>query len=152
MCIRDRIPTLASKLPVASTLSPRLLGFQAQLRMDLLCPPETVDCCWKFCSEYTRTVLSEHAVATMGKWGCGALSQVRALQGGLSVARGTRVGIVDVVVTARRVGEVDVTALVAHTMIFTALRTGQETLREWLNVATALSECVLRAQNSEIQA
>ena len=35
-----------------------------------------------------RAVLSEQAVAIMGRWGWGVLVQVRALQGGLRVARG----------------------------------------------------------------
>jgi len=48
---RRHIPALASKLPVARTLSPLLFGFQAQLRIERLCPPEMVDCCWKFCRE-----------------------------------------------------------------------------------------------------
>ena len=34
-----------------------------------------------------RTVLSEHAVAMMGRCGCGVLIQVRALQGGVQDAR-----------------------------------------------------------------
>ncbi|KAI7001985.1 hypothetical protein KC359_g168 [Hortaea werneckii] len=42
---RRQIPALASKLPVARTLSPLLFGFQAQLRIERLCPPEMVDCC-----------------------------------------------------------------------------------------------------------
>jgi hypothetical protein len=42
-----------------------------------------------------RAVLSEHAVARMGRWGCGLLSQARALEGGLKVARGVMEGMVD---------------------------------------------------------
>lgn len=40
---------------------------------------------------YTRTLRSEHAVATMGSDGCGADCHVRELDGGLRVARGVRV-------------------------------------------------------------
>ena len=41
-----------------------------------------------------RAVLSEQAVARMGRWGWGALCQVRELQVGVRVARGLMVPIV----------------------------------------------------------
>lgn len=41
-----------------------------------------------------RAVLSEHAVARIGKLGCGELSQVRELHGGVSVARGLMEGMI----------------------------------------------------------
>lgn len=41
-----------------------------------------------------RAVLSEQAVAMMGRWGCGVLSQVRVLQVGWKVARALMAGIV----------------------------------------------------------
>ena len=44
-------------------------------------------------SEYTRTVRSAHAVATMGSVGCGAVCQVRAVDTGCSVARGESVSV-----------------------------------------------------------
>ena len=44
-------------------------------------------------SEYTRTVRSAHAVATMGSVGCGAVCQVRAVDTGCSVARGEIVSV-----------------------------------------------------------
>lgn len=40
-----------------------------------------------------RTVLSEQAVARIGRCGCGVLSHVRALQEGVNVARALMVGI-----------------------------------------------------------
>lgn len=46
-------------------------------------------------SEYTRTVRSAHAVATMGCVGCGAVCQVRAVDTGCSVARGESVSVSD---------------------------------------------------------
>jgi hypothetical protein len=42
-----------------------------------------------------RAVLSEQAVARMGRWGCGLLSQARALEGGWKVASGWMEGMVD---------------------------------------------------------
>jgi hypothetical protein len=40
---------------------------------------------------YTRTLRSEQAVATIGKFGCGAVCHVRELDGGERVARGASV-------------------------------------------------------------
>ena len=40
---------------------------------------------------YTRTLRSEHAVATIGSDGCGAVCHVRELEGGARVARGESV-------------------------------------------------------------
>jgi hypothetical protein len=45
------MPTVASKLPVASTLSPFTSGFQAQLRTLRLWPPVMVETSLKFVSE-----------------------------------------------------------------------------------------------------
>lgn len=44
-----------------------------------------------------RADLSEHAVAMIGRVGCGVLSQVRALQVGERVARGEIDGMVEAV-------------------------------------------------------
>lgn len=41
---------------------------------------------------YTRTLRSEHAVATMGRDGCAAVCQVRELDGGERLARGEILG------------------------------------------------------------
>jgi len=99
--IRLQIPALASKLPVASTLSPMpflpwplgpLPGFQATLRTLRLCPPEIVLSKLKEVREYMRTERSEQAVATIGRFGCGEESQTRVLDGGFSVATGLIVG------------------------------------------------------------
>jgi hypothetical protein len=46
----------------------------------------------KFVSEYTRTVLSELQVATMGRVGCGAESHARSREGGVRSERRERVG------------------------------------------------------------
>ena len=42
-----------------------------------------------------RAVLSEQAVARMGRWGCGLDSQTRELEGGLKVARAVMAGMAD---------------------------------------------------------
>lgn len=47
-----------------------------------------VDSSRKLVSEYTRTVLSELQVATMGSVGCGAVSQVRSWEGGIRSDKG----------------------------------------------------------------
>jgi hypothetical protein len=47
----------------------------------------------KFVSEYTRTVLSELQVATMGRVGCGAVSHARSREGGVRSERRVRFGL-----------------------------------------------------------
>ena len=44
---------------------------------------------------YTRTLRSEHAVATIGSEGCGAVCHVREFDGGVRVARGERMCVGD---------------------------------------------------------
>jgi hypothetical protein len=64
-----------------------MCGFQAAVRTLRLCPPVIVERRVKFVSEYTRTVLSELQVATIGRVGCGAVSQVRSRDGGVKSER-----------------------------------------------------------------
>lgn len=52
----------------------------------------------KFVREYTRTVLSELQVATIGRVGCGAVSQVRSREGGVRSERRVRPRCEDMVV------------------------------------------------------
>jgi hypothetical protein len=65
------------------------VGFHATDRTDLECPPSSVECNVKFLSEYTRTVLSEVAVAMRGRpLGFGIETQAREEAVGLKSAMG----------------------------------------------------------------
>lgn len=117
------MPALASKLPVASTLSPApLLGFHAHARTDRLCPPATVDASANDVRLYTRTVLSDEAVATTGRDGCGAVIHVRAELAGVSVARGWSIGGGVVSVVEEGIAVVVVVAVVAVRRVDTHTR------------------------------
>lgn len=65
-----------------------MFGFQAQERIERLWPPEIVLRRVKEVRLYIRTVLSEQAVATIGREGCGDVSQQRVVEEGVRVARG----------------------------------------------------------------
>jgi hypothetical protein len=65
------------------------IGFHATDRTDLECPPSSVECNVKFFSEYTRTVLSEVAVAMRGRpLGFGIETHAREEEIGLKSASG----------------------------------------------------------------